>query len=114
MSADSVSSNIFGINVPAGTGAPGSSNGNLYAGDTSTGAPNDHGSAPHNNADTVTPTMHTLSENVSDIADQSGMPHDGVEAAQVHGALAAFGAVTTVITGASGSATVSHDHNGVN
>lgn len=124
MSADSVSTSVFGATCPASTGAPGTGgNGNtaLGAGPGETGAPKHAGTSQAQPQDLSpvggthnidgSPVHHTLSENISNIVDQSNLPHGSVEAAQAHGALPAGHTETTTHAG-SGSA--GHNATGVN
>lgn len=98
---DKVSTNIFGANVPTSTGAPGSSHGVQNQLDPSGDVTTELSSAP----------PRTLPENVSGVADQSGLGHGHVEAAQRVGGV--FGARVSMDTGASGDASkVNHAHHG--
>lgn len=124
MSADSVSTSVFGATCPASTGAPGTGgNGNtaLGAGPGETGAPKHAGTSQAQPQDLSpvggthnidgSPVHHTLSENISNIVDQSNLPHGSVEASQVRPAFGADGMQTD--TGA-GSGSAGHNATGVN
>lgn len=99
------------------TGAPGSSNADgspnaLVKATDGTGAPNSSGGA--NTGDFSPQPAYSLTERITNIVDQSGMPHNGVAAAEVYGAPLAAGTETVTDTGASSSAHVGHDHGGAN
>lgn len=118
MSADSVSSDVFGAVCPTSTGAPGGGSAStLSPGPDSTTsiAPAGHqltsDLSPVGGTHTTdgSPVHHSLPENVFNYVDQSGMPHGGVEASQGHHNYA--GTSTPNDTG-SGSGSVGHSHTG--
>lgn len=99
---DTVSTNVFGANVPTSTGAAGTG-GHADGGKdqvNTSGAPT---------TDLSSPTPHSFEQSASGVVAGLGS-HDGVADAAAHGHLPAGQQSTD--TGASGSTSVSHAHNG--